>query len=197
MDCACDNDLSALVISGHPLPELLSIAWAEILEDWEDTIGGDERSRIKLMLKELSLLKTKLLIINEAILLLSKYYARPLVDKLNKILQCSFVLDPKNPAEYENRLTGYRKRSKSIELQISLKEADLQKIRESKETKDNQAGYTREYFTQIFVTLSQFNKYEIDETKTTAGRVAESLKRYKNHLNTLTQHYKTQKNGKQ
>lgn len=185
-DLACDNDLSALVIEGNPSPALLSIASAEIMEQWEDTIGGQERTRVKSILAELSRLKVKSLIVTETIRLLTRYYAPQLVTKLNKLLLCDISLDPAKPAEYDKNLNRFLTRCNGIDMQAKLKEAELSRITKGKEESTAPKGYSREYFTGLIVSLSQWGKYEIDETKTTAGRIAESVKRYKDYVKSIS-----------
>lgn len=42
LDCYCDKNLQSLVIEGEPTPEALNECWEEILEQYNDAIGGVE-----------------------------------------------------------------------------------------------------------------------------------------------------------
>lgn len=164
--CLCDDDLSALIITGTPPPEVLQDAWNDIHDEFTDKMQSEEYEDVKELTKEINLFTTKYNIIRTIVQLLRTMWHMPdMAEALDYWIGYPLELDPTNKVAYELGLEealGYAARffSEAESLRMQLPEAPvpgtIKKV-------------TREDFDRELVALSRFNKYKISKYDTTGG----------------------------
>lgn len=169
--CLCDDDLSPLIIDGHPSEEALQEAWEAIHEEYLEKMQDDEYSDIAELTKEINLLETKFNLIQTIVKLL-EFMPFPFVinnigPELDKTLGFPVPLDPEDEVSYAHTLEGalghgkrYWSEAQSLRMQLPpADDAAPKKV-------------TREHFDQVIVSLSRFNKYKIVKHETTVSEYA-------------------------
>lgn len=160
IDIIVDENILALVISGRPTDEQLNKAWEDISLQYADAIKDNEYKLVTSLQKEINTLTITYNLIQEAIKTLKDFYTKQFAVELNALLKSSFKFDIRFPDDYDNDLKRAKGRSKGILLQLQIKQSAYDAIA----TKRNSGGKaTREYFSGILITLSDYVKYRIGE----------------------------------
>jgi hypothetical protein len=161
MDVQVDNNLAALTISGFPSPNDLTTAWNDIQQEFADAIGTAQHKMRLAVLKEIMQLKVKLAVITDMVDLMRQVYYKPFADRLNKLLFTKYAFDYTNLEQYNKELTACINRSKSIKINIDLKELSL----EAKKPKEGEGEVivknTRERYLSDLIILSDHAGYQI------------------------------------
>lgn len=163
IDVVVDNNIYALVITGHPTIEQLHDAWNDINSQYADAIGDAEYKLYLSAFKDVTVLTLTLQAIEACIDTLKLFPHAYLFDELNRLLSTSFNFDFKDYDEYQKLLKRCWQRSRSFKIQLDLKLISFEAIR--KKFEDSKPP-TREYFQSILITLSDHAKYPIMETIT-------------------------------
>jgi len=182
-----DNNLSALIISGLPTEEELQKAWETISGQYIERIGSNEYKMFLAIYKEISILKITLDQVNFIAArenkekgippgVLRLYYVEELAMELNKLVGANFKFNNNDPQSYHADLDRSINRSKSIKIQLDLKLLSFEAI-EKKNIASGKEKPSREYFTSVMVTLSDFAKYQLPDT-IKMGEYCERLKRF-------------------
>jgi len=187
IECIVDGNLSALIISGLPDKEDLQQAWETISNQYVERIGTHEYKMYVALYKEIHTLK---ITINQVNIIAGRgnikkgiepgalrlYYVEELAKELNTLLKTSCKFNYKDPKSYHAELDKCLNRSKSFNIQLSLKLLTFEAIEKKNNRKVGQK-MDREYFTSILVTLSDHAKYHVgDNIK--MGEYCERLKRF-------------------
>lgn len=159
-----DNDLSALIIEGHPSDAELESAWDGLIGAYHEAKGDIVVLRRLVIYKELSLLTINLREVYECVLILRDplRYAPFFHKKLNQMLECDLPLDPNDIVSYMKTLARYLKRSSSIKRAIELKKIEYEAVQQGAVGKKADAAY----YDSMFITLSDYAKYRIDDSIT-------------------------------
>ena len=192
IDCMVDGNLSALIISGFPQPELLAEAWDNILGEYSDIIGSQEQRMIFQLWKEVAVIKIsvdqiRILAAREKKLedftaeeierlgienvmemlqdkgILRMVYIKEMADELNRILGTTCTFNWNDQKTYNDELDKCVNRGKALLMQYDLKSLQFAAMQKQAEG-DKTAKIDRQYFTSILITLSDHVKYRIEET---------------------------------
>lgn len=162
IDCDVDKNLSALIISGFPSEDQLTISWALIQTEFADGIGSNEHRAYLNLLAEIVNLRKKIAIINDMIALLREAWYAGFAKILNKELHTSFVFDHANPQEYKALLDRCKRRTAGLELNLDLKELRFEEIKQKNEVPGK--GRSREYYHNHFINLSDHARFPVLDT---------------------------------
>lgn len=164
IDVLVDDNYAALVITGYPPIEELQLTWMQVQGEYADAIDNHEHKMYISLFKEVTILALNLQTINALVGALEQLYVPEFGIELNKILNASFKLDPSDPDKYRATLKSCIMRSKSIKINLDLKQMQLAAMQE----KMNEPGKkpTREYFISILTALSNHVKYHISDSIT-------------------------------
>ena len=173
IDCMVDGNLSALIISGFPQPELLAEAWDNILGEYSEAIGSQEHRMIFQLWKEVAVIKISVDQIRilaargndqgEDKGILRMAYVKTLADELNNILGTTCTFNWDDQKTYNDELDKCVNRGKALLMQYNLKSLQFAALQKQAEG-DKTAKIDRQYFTSILITLSDHVKYRIEET---------------------------------
>ncbi|GAA4327983.1 hypothetical protein [Flaviaesturariibacter amylovorans] len=162
-----DADLSALIISGEvPEPQLLE-AFDKILSEYNEALGSLDTASLYLLAKtrELCTLRARRMQTEPIIEILRTLYVPDLEKYLQRLTGLTAKLDPANPVEYAKNLARHEKRAapslkeRAVEIEMNGLEARL--------AAREQSAPTREYFTTVFVNLSNHSGTHITKDNTT------------------------------
>lgn len=181
--CIVDKNLSALIISGNPTVNELEEAWEDIRQQYADAIGDHEHRLCTSLYKELAIMNCNFRMIILLVDLLGHAFMKELADELNDILNTSFAFDPSDPIQYKKELQRCLNRSKSILLDIELKEKQYKSIA-GKQPGEATTKPTKEYFISILITLSDHAKHDIPDT-ISVFEFCERLKRFNHYVEHL------------
>lgn len=179
--CLVDNDLSVLIISGTPDDDKLKEAWANIYDEFVNSMGDSENKMYLQLLKEITRLDNKLKIVELIVKVLSTPYrdesANDLIDLLNKICNTKFKFN--DPSELQRCIN----RSRSFKIQLDLKLSQFKEMQKKMEAGGSHKP-TKEYFLSLLITLSDHVKYEVTD-KITVFDFCERMKRFKKYCEQL------------
>jgi len=187
IDCACNNNLSALIISGFPDPEQLTIAWAEINEQYSEAMGDSTHKLYVTLFKEVTALTIDLRQIAALIELLYQVKYKPFEDRLNSLLFTNFRFEDNRTKELET----CTRLSKSIAVKIDLKTARLVAMQSGNVDKKKP---TPEYFYSVLITLSDHAQYQITDS-VTVFEYCERVKRLGQYVDKQKQKQKSNGRG--
>jgi hypothetical protein len=174
VDVAVDNNLNALTISGFPTPEELEIAWSHIYNEYSEAMGDNESKLYVTLLKRVAVLKLTLSEIHILVEILTECYYEPFTKKLNKLLNQAYEFNPDKPEEFNKQLKSCLNRSKAFKIEMDLKQLQLDAF--IAKNKEKKSKYTRQYFDNILISLSDHAGFEVKET-ITVYQFCERLKR--------------------
>lgn len=175
IDCSVDDNVYALVISGHPTEIDLYKAWAQIQQEYADVMGDNEHRMYVTLYRDIKALELTLKLIHYLVDQLKEVYYVEFANRLNSLLNTTFRFDYTQPEKYFNELTRCINRSKGLKIDLSLKVAQFEAIRNKNKVKNSKP--TREYFQSIIITLSDHAKYPVQET-ITVYEFSERMRRF-------------------
>lgn len=163
IDCAVDENIYALVISGHPTREELEHAWLDITGQYADAMGDNERGLIVKLYSEITQIS---ILWQQAVCLvdiLNKFKYQKFEKLLNSILNQKFKFTDEKRRDELQKCT---KLCKGFELRIMAKRQQLDGLT-AKNAGEAAGKLTREYFHSALITISDFSKFHISENITT------------------------------
>lgn len=185
IDVVVDGNLYALVETpdNHTVTiEDLTVVWSGILSEYTEAIGNAEYKHYVSVYKELSAIKLKYSLIIQAIdILKTGVYSKIICDFLNSELKCNCVFNYKDEKSYINELDKCFRRSKSIKIQIDLKQLQFDAVA-SKHKEGKKPD--RKYYDAVLISLSDHAKYEIRDD-ITVSKFCERINRLNKHYETL------------
>jgi hypothetical protein len=175
IEVAVDGNYAALIKSGFPSESQLHEAWFGIYQEYIDAMGDNNQAMIMRLYSEITQLSITLAQVQSLIDILSVYKYKKFEAQLNKLLASNFAFDKTRAQDLQkcDRL------AKGIGLKVTIKTAQLESI-----TKKNEVGDTkvsREYFQSVLITLSDFSKYDINDSITTF-QFCERVRRFGTYL---------------
>src|SRR5690349_16565305 len=93
IDAYVDGDLSVLIVQGTPSEEQLITAWNELILEYNDAIGGNEKEILLDVYTDFYTLHAKISTVEKMVEALRKFYVKKWADRLNKILHKNFSFD--------------------------------------------------------------------------------------------------------
>jgi len=201
IDCDCDENLFALVISGTATIEQLNDAWHIIKEQVAEIGGNDTHSLLRSLYKEvseLSLLYNEIISIVDSLRLtmaicIDRSYDLPQEifsqqkinhQKLNKYLQSNFKFNIWDIENYVRDLSGAITRSGSIKIKLDLRMMAYEQVKVKVQSSGTNEKRTRQYYDRLLINISDYSKYEITE-EVTVSKFFERVKRYTEYCKTL------------
>lgn len=158
-----DNNLYALVISGHATIEELQDVWEQIRMEAADK-GGDLEHRLYLNLfKEINALKSNIDEIRDLISIMQDTYTDQFAKKLNARLITNFAFDVTKPEEYDKLLQRCYNMTGGLQLRLTMLITNFKAIEEK--NKDNKPP-SREYYLSLLITLSDNAGYSLGDSIT-------------------------------
>jgi hypothetical protein len=202
IDCECDNNLFALVITGNPSIEKLQAAWHQIKEQVAEIGGGDNHSLLRSLYKEVCELQLhyhEILTIVDALKLMLTHcinhsYNLPIriFEKqneyhalLNKYLQSNFKFNIWDVEAYVRELSGSLTRAGSIKIKLDLRTMAYEQVKSKVEKSGKEIKVSRAYFDKLLINISDYSKYELTEENITVSKFFERVKRYTEYCKTL------------
>lgn len=202
-DRLCDGNIQALVITGTPPEEELHAAWIIILQEYSEGLGHQDHIMYKTMYREIEELRLTLeqieslvgryietdegLIVEEQGLL-QVIYSRFLCGELNRIMHTNCKFNWDDQKTYQAELKKIYRRSRGLKMKLDLKLIQFAAIEEKFKDKGGKpAG--RDYFTSMFIELSDFAKYQIPNTIVVAEYLTR-IKKYNHYYSSLKAHQK-------
>jgi hypothetical protein len=178
IDCSVNDNYHALVISGHPTEQELLFAWSNIQQEYADAMGNHEHRLYITLFKEVTILKITLQTIHCLIEILQEVYYEPYAAELNKLLRTDFKFDHTDQNKYNETLRRCFNRSKGLKIDLELKLIQYKAI----EKKNQETGKkpTREYYQSILITLSDYAKYQLQDS-ITVYEFCDRLRRFNNY----------------
>jgi hypothetical protein len=193
MDVVVDDNYAALIITGYPPIDELIQAWDQIKGEYADAIEHHEHKMYVSLFKEVSLLALNLQTINCLLEMLEQIYVPQFAASVNSILKTSFQFDPADPSKYQATIKNCRMRSKSIKINLDLKQLQL----DAMQGKGDEPGKkpTREYYQSILVTLSNHVKYPVQDS-ISVFEFCDRMKRYSRECDDIRKQVKNKAHGK-
>lgn len=168
VDCYVDNNLYALVISGHPDPVVLRAVWDKIFQEYTEKGSSSEYTLYRNVLREIGIMQTTYDQIHTLVPFLKDIYCKYLCDELNDLIQMKCTFNPEDPATYRAELDKCLRRTSGLKMRIDLKRIQfdglLKKFEGKNKGADKKKG--RDYFMSILISLSDHAKYQIQDTIT-------------------------------
>lgn len=156
--CDVEGDLTALIVTGKPRPYELHSQWQQLKDQFASSVGDKKYALRNLTLIKLAELKTDFSNAESLINLLRRYYAEKIAIELNRILKSNLKFDYTNRAQYEKDLARARNMSRSIKINMDLKQIELDTI-----AGDQSGKPTREWYANVLVNISDMAGYRIDD----------------------------------
>lgn len=173
IECYCENNFSALVISGTPDENQLSESWACILEEYSDAVGGtDLKGRLSLA-KRVIILGSK---INRAQLIMKIASISGVNDNIYGWMKTfGYPLPSYNNSNGESII-------KAFEGHVKLEIVNLEETkRELNKTQTNK-GITRDNFMDIIADIGTHLGVVIDEMNCTTEKYCAFVRRYQKKI---------------
>lgn len=153
-DCLCNNNVYALVISGHPEPIALLNAWKNIQIEYADQIGDEEHKLYCTILKQVLELETNYKLVLFCIEALKIIFMQNWADELNNLVDANFDYEGKD--KFKNLDNAFN-RAKSIKINIDIQTERLNVLRKN----ENSDKRTAESFDSNLITLSDHAGFRI------------------------------------
>jgi hypothetical protein len=177
IDCLCDNDLSALEITGDHTDEVLLTAWRSILEDYQEALGGDDQEEYILNTAELRQLQLRYFKIEMLLQVLEEVgYVEKFAKYLSKAIHTKIPSPLVDKAAFDHGLASGKATLSAIEMKIEAKQAVLKDIIASAGGKS--VIPTREHFEKTLITLSDYASRDLDPETLTTFSYCERIRRY-------------------
>jgi hypothetical protein len=186
IDLVVNDNLNALTISGYPTQQELSQARDKIVQECADKSGNHEYQLYLNMFKQVNLLSCTLDQVHICVTQLGNvllvpderpekaFYRDHWSKEVNKLLLTTFFFDFNNSETYKRNLQRCINRSKGIKLELDLKLARFESVKQKFETgKKPDEGY----FQSILITLSDHCGYHLADSLITVFEFYERIKR--------------------
>lgn len=160
-------------------------AWEEIINQYNDAIGGHESTHRIGLYKKVVDYDHKIKIVENFVLVLFDYHVQKFCDIVNETLSTKFKFDVNKPEEYEKDLNSCLLRLGGWKIRLKLEEAAMMS-KHKKNSEDGAVKPSSEYFSNILINLSDNAGYEITE-EITVYKFCERIKRYIQHCDKMKQ----------
>lgn len=164
IDILLNHNLHRLLKSGTAPDWHLKKAWESIYTEYVELTGTDDYKRLFYLSKDIGALRSKLLQIRAALLVLAHRYSEPCVKTLQRY-GYRYAFDCNNIESYKDDLQMVAKKSRAIEIAIKQKQTEYDRL-----TKEYQGKpMKQDYFDRLLVELSRHMGYKIRASETTVS----------------------------
>jgi hypothetical protein len=164
IEVVVDDNYSALIIAGFPSQLELQMAWSAIKQQYAEEMGDSETVLYVSLYRELTVLAINMAQVEKIIKVLRRFYKQSLGDMLNDILNSDFKFDYEDTEAYHKMLDICSNMAKGFKIDFDLKSIHFKSIQEK--NADAESTYTRPYFQNILITISDYARYPIQESIT-------------------------------
>lgn len=180
--CMVTGNLKYLVKSGYATTRQMKSAWDKIGEEYIKLSGDKAQKAILSIVKEISQLKGKLIIIQAIVDELAKYYNQDLVNML-KSMGFNYKFDHSDNEKYLADLKRVVSSSKPMLMRIKEREKTLNDLNNADQTQVTEADYD-----SYIASLSKFQSFFIDPEKTTVAQFIAVVNSYKAEIENQKNH---------
>lgn len=180
--CMVTGNLNYLVKSGYATTRQMKAAWDKIGEEYIELSGDKAQKAILSIVKEISQLKGKLIIIQAIVDELAKYHNQDLVNML-KSMGFNYKFDHSDNEKYLADLKRVISSSKPMLMRIKEREKTLNDLNNPDQTQVTEADYD-----SYIASLSKFQSYFIDPEKTTVAQFIAVVNTYKAEIENQKNH---------
>ncbi len=163
IDCICDSNIYALIITGHPKMEELEHSWNEIKLQYADLIKDHEYRHYINQVNEHSRLEITYQQVLSLLAFLKDNYHKKFADMLNQKLGSSFQFNVNLPEDYDKDLKRAKTRSGGLKIQVDLKALQLAGLEKRFGENNDGKKMTRESFQSVLIALSDHKQYRITD----------------------------------
>lgn len=171
--CLCEEDLTALIISGTFSEQQLQAKWFDIYSEFIELSDTPDSKILLRIIREIILSKTRILKVQMIVRYLVVQWDEELISEL-RLMNFRYKYDPNNPLQYSKDLKLVLSRIKNWEIDLKLKEAEY----DAYQKKSTGEKPERIYFLQSIVRMSQFYKYRINPEEVTTVEFCLMKKEY-------------------
>lgn len=182
-DCFINNNLSALVISGYPLPETLSDTWTGILQEYADAMGNSEHQMYINLMREVEILRMDVECIKVLVSTLRLVYSKYFCEQLQEMTNTTCKFDWNDQDNFQKEVDKCERRAKSFKINYDLKKSEFENVRKKIEAKSDKK-IDKNYFTGVLIMLSRHNNYRITKD-ITVNEYCEYIRQFNNYCENL------------
>lgn len=161
-----------MIQEGEPTAEAIAEAWKAILVEWEDKMQDDAYVEIQDIVKDINLYKTQYNAVRTIVMTLQllpvKVWIEHLQPELERQLGQPYPLEVNNRDTLDAQLEGAMGIATRYLTEALAMEAQLPKDSKS----DHAKKISHDYFDEVIVNLSKYNKYKISKRETTVSEFA-------------------------
>ncbi|TAN17237.1 MAG: hypothetical protein EPN37_07225 [Chitinophagaceae bacterium] len=168
IDIMVEGRYELLVKEGQPSDEDLKRAWNLIYAEYMDAMGDDGYKKTIGILRDINILSWQHQRITTLVQVLSVYYVPEAVKELKK-MGYSINYDPGNLTAYQIDLQRAYERAKTLLTKISILQNDLKSA--------TGKASTRQDYQTMFISLSEYAKYQVHPAQISAFQFAVMMKR--------------------
>lgn len=183
-DCLLNNNLSALVISGFPLPETLQKSWLFIMQEYSDAIGNSEHLLYMNLMSDVEILRIDLECLNVLVTTLRNIYSKYFCEQLNEMVNANCKFDWEDQEAYQKDIDRCERRGKSYKIRYDLKKTEFDNLQKKIESKDGKK-IDKNYFTGVLIMLSRHNNYKITK-EITVSEYCEYIRQFNLYCEEMT-----------
>jgi len=162
IDCLCNGNLTALIISGIPKQKELELAWRDIKMQYSDALSDGEHKLYLSLIKEIGILtatyNSVIFIVNE---IMRHAYSPDFAAELNDLVDASFEFRWEDQEDYHKKLNACINRAASIKINVDLKKMQMQGLSAKFEKGEESTPAT---FISVLISLSDFAKYTVTDS---------------------------------
>lgn len=168
IDVMVEGKYDLLVKEGEPGEEDLKRAWNLIYAEYMDAMGDDSYKKTIGIVRDINILSWQHQRITTLIQVLSVYYVPAAVQELRK-MGYAISYDPENLPSYHADLQRAYERAKTLLIKISVLQQDLDGVKGK--------SSTRQDYQTMFISLSEYAKYQVHPAQISAFQFAVMMKR--------------------
>lgn len=174
MECICENNLRALIVTGDPAPVQLGEAWMKLFYEYCDLVDQPEVKYRAKLYAEIELLDRKIQYADTWAKILQFYFTPVFVSGL-KYLGFDYELNPDDPAQYKNDLARIVAELRALKLKLKVKKQEYEFIEKNRSTTEE--VISKKYFHEIFDKINDLKNREAITEKSTVMQYAIALSR--------------------
>jgi len=178
IDCLVNNHYERLIKRPRFQSEkTLNYVWDCIYSEYCDLSGTANYKKLISLLREIGSLKSKLLLINTCLTILTVSYNSYCVNALRK-LGYNYDFDRKNNNKLLNDLEQIVIRKKQLEITVKIKEDEYNKLIDDKKVDEIDVLY----FDKQLINLSKWIGYRLDKQQITVSEYCAIIQEYSQNM---------------
>lgn len=178
IDCLVTGNYAAL---GGGSLEDLHAAWNEVMTEYAELIGSEHYIKAVRLTKEINFNRLKFVLIEAMVQVLQVQYTDVLVKELKRLgFPGQYNWDIQE--RYQKELKAAYSKAKVYLVTAQTKQKELQEM----EAKIESGKMDRKYFDSMFISLSQYFKYQVKEHEITVQKYCLMVKGMNDYYESLT-----------